>query len=101
VLFNRISCTIRILCFYDDTIANTNNDITYNRGSNEFLIATLDISLNKLFWMLLDRLGWKIFEIKVKITWRMMQNGFSVTRYVDVPICSDESVNSMFGFCQH
>jgi hypothetical protein len=30
-----------------------------------------------------------------------MQDGFSATRYVDVPICSDESVNFMFGFFQH
>ena len=28
----------------------------------------------------------------------MLQTGVSQTRYVGVPICSDESVNSMFGF---
>jgi hypothetical protein len=32
--------------------------------------------------MLCDRLGWNMFEIKVEITWRMLQTGVSQARYV-------------------
>jgi hypothetical protein len=39
-----------------------------------------------------------MFEIKVEITWRMLQTWANQARYIDVPIFSDESVNSMFGF---
>jgi len=37
VLFDKISRSIRILCFYGDIIVNTDNNITYNGESNEFL----------------------------------------------------------------
>jgi hypothetical protein len=35
-------------------IINTDNGSTYNGGNHEFLAATLDMSLNKLFRMLCD-----------------------------------------------
>jgi len=38
-----------------------------------------------------------MFEIKIEITWRMLQIEVSQAHYVSVP-CSDESVISMFGF---
>jgi hypothetical protein len=44
------------------------------------------MSLDELFGMLCNRLDRNIFEIKVEITWKMMQNEVSSTRYVDVPI---------------
>jgi len=42
MLFDKISCNLRILCFYNGIIVNTENDITYNGRSHEFLTATLD-----------------------------------------------------------
>ena len=39
-----------------------------------------------------------MFEIQVEITWRMLQTRVSQACYVGVPIYSDGSVNSMFGF---
>jgi len=73
MLFDKISCNLRILCFYNSIIVNTENDITYNGRSHEFLTATLDMSLNNLSRMFCDWSGWNMFEIKVKITWRMLQ----------------------------
>lgn len=46
LLFDRISCSVGLLCF--ETIVNTNNDITYNERSNEFLTTRLDMSLIEL-----------------------------------------------------
>jgi hypothetical protein len=46
--------------------------------------------------MLCDQLGWNMFEIDVEITLRMLQIKVSQSRDVGVPICSDESVNSIF-----
>jgi hypothetical protein len=54
--------------------------------SNELLTITLNMSLDELFGMLCNQLDRNIFEIKVEITWKMMQNEVSSTRYVDVPI---------------
>jgi len=48
VLFDRTSGNLEILCFHGGIIVNTDNDITYNRGSHEFLITTLNMSLNEL-----------------------------------------------------
>jgi hypothetical protein len=48
--------------------------------------------------MLCDQLGWNMFEIKVEITWRMLQIEISQSRDVGVPICSDEIVNLIFRF---
>jgi hypothetical protein len=48
--------------------------------------------------MLCDQLGWNMFEIKVEITWRMLQIEVSQSRDVGVPICSDESVNLIIRF---
>jgi len=41
-----------------------------------------------------------MFEIEVEITWRMLQTRVSQACYVDILICSDGSVNSMFGFAR-
>jgi hypothetical protein len=41
--------------------------------------------------MLCNRLDRNIFEIKVEITWKIMQNEVSSTRYVDVPIYREGS----------
>jgi hypothetical protein len=71
-----MSCTIGILSLYGGTIINTENDITYNRGSNESLTTTLDMSLNEISKILYDRLGWNAPKIKVEITWTMMQIRF-------------------------
>jgi hypothetical protein len=54
MLFDKISCNLRILCFYNSIIVNTENDITYNGRSHEFLTATLDMSLNNLSRMFCD-----------------------------------------------
>lgn len=43
------------------------NGITYNEGIYEFLIATSDMSFNKLSKMLCDQYGWNMFKIKVEI----------------------------------
>jgi hypothetical protein len=93
-----MSCTIGILSLYGGTIINTENDITYNRGSNESLTTTLDMSLNEISKILYDRLGWNAPKIKVEITWRMMQIRVSSIHYVGVPIYSNGNLNSMFGF---
>jgi hypothetical protein len=58
VLFDRISNNLRMLCFHDGIIVNTDNDIIYNGGSYEFLIVTSDMSLNELSRMLCDQLAW-------------------------------------------
>ena len=86
----------RLLCFHGGNIINTDNDITYNEKSHEFLTTPLDISLNKLFRMLYDRLCWNILEIEVEITLRMLQTGISQACYVGELICSDGSVSLMF-----
>jgi len=87
-----------MLCFHGGVIVNIDIGITYNGRSHEFLIATLDISLNELSKMLCDQLDWNMFEIEVKITWKMLQIRVSQARYVDISICSDVCVNSMYGF---
>jgi hypothetical protein len=96
VLFDIILDNLRIL--FNGSISD--NCITYNRKSHEFLIVTSDMFLNKLLKMLCDRFGWDVFEIEVEITCRMLQTGASQTHYVVVSICSDKSVNSMFGFAR-
>jgi hypothetical protein len=48
MFFHEISSNLGILCFNDSIIVNTDNDITYNGESHEFLTATLDISFNEL-----------------------------------------------------
>jgi len=98
VLFDNMYDNLGILCFHDGIVINTGNGITYNGGIYEFLTVTLNISLKELSRMLYDRPRWNIFEIEVGITWRMLQTRVSQARYVGVPIYSDESVNSMFGF---
>jgi hypothetical protein len=67
VLFDRISGNFGMLCFHGGVIVNIDIGITYNGRSHEFLIATLDISLNELSKMLCDQLDWNMFEIEVKI----------------------------------
>jgi hypothetical protein len=57
VLFDKNSSSFRILYFHGGIIINTDNGITYNGGSHEFLIVTLDMSHNKLFRILCDLLG--------------------------------------------
>ena len=96
VLYDKMSTNLGILYFQYGIIVNTYNSITYNGGSHEFLTATLDIY--DIFRMLCARLDWNMFEIKVEITWRMLQTGVSQACYFGVPICSNKSVNSMFGF---
>jgi hypothetical protein len=39
-LFDKISDNLGILYFHGCIIINTDNDITYNRGSHEFLTTT-------------------------------------------------------------
>jgi hypothetical protein len=67
VLFDSMSDNLGILCFHGDIVINTGNDLTYNGGIYEFLIVTLDMSLNELFRMLYDRPDWNMFEIEVEI----------------------------------
>jgi hypothetical protein len=57
-----MSNNLGILCFHGSSIVNTDNDITYNEGSHEFLIATLDMSINELSRILYDQLGWNYFK---------------------------------------
>ena len=59
---------LKILYFHDGIIVNTDNHITYNGGSHEFLIATLGMFLHELSRMLYDRFVFNIFEIKIQIT---------------------------------
>jgi hypothetical protein len=39
---------MKLLCYYGGTIISTDNDITYNEGTNEFLSIRLDMSLAEL-----------------------------------------------------
>jgi hypothetical protein len=39
-----------------------------------------------------------MFEIEVEITLKMLQTRISQARYINISVCSDESVNSMFEF---
>jgi hypothetical protein len=96
MLFNIMSDSIVILCFYGVTIVNTNNCITCNKGSNEFPTATLDNSLVELSRMLYDLIKWNMLKIEVKINWRM-----HLTRYIGVPICNNISVNLIFGLTNY
>jgi hypothetical protein len=57
MLFDKISYNLRILSFNCGIIVNTDNDITYNEESHEFLTATLNMSLNELSRMLYYWLG--------------------------------------------
>ena len=68
MLFSIIFDDLEMLHFHGGIIINTDNGITYNGGSHEFLIAILNISHNKLSRILCDRLGWNLFEIEVEIT---------------------------------
>jgi hypothetical protein len=43
---------LKLLCLHGSIIVNTDNDITYNEESHEFLTATLNMSLNELSRML-------------------------------------------------
>jgi hypothetical protein len=52
-----MSDNLGILCFHGGIIINTDNTITYNRDSHEFLTIISDMSLNELSRMLSDRLG--------------------------------------------
>jgi hypothetical protein len=96
MLFNIMSDSIVILCFYGVTIVNTNNCITCNKGSNEFPTATLDNSLVELSRMLYDLIKWNMLKIEVKINWRM-----HLTRYIGVLICNNISVNLIFGLTNY
>jgi len=98
VLFDIMADNLGILCFHSGIIISTGNGITCNGENHEFLIATSNMSLNKLLRILYDRLDWNMFEIEVEITWRILQTRVSQARYVDIPICSDMSVDSMFEF---
>jgi hypothetical protein len=60
LLFDRISCSVGLLCF--ETIVNTNNDITYNERSNELLTTKLDMSLIELKWFICDWIKWNWCE---------------------------------------
>ena len=69
VLFDRISHSFRILCYYGGTIINTNHEFTYSGGSNEFLnISTIHVSLIELSRMLCERIGWNSSVCEVEIT---------------------------------
>jgi hypothetical protein len=39
-----------------------------------------------------------MFEIKVEITWKIIRIGISPIYYIDVLICNNGSVNSIFEF---
>jgi hypothetical protein len=91
-----MSHSIVIVCFYGVTIVNTNNCITCNKGSNEFPTATLDNSFIELSRMLYDLIKWNMLKIEVKINWRM-----HLTRYIDVPICNNISMNLIFGLTNY
>jgi len=52
-----LSGNLGILCFHGGIIVNTDNDITYNGESYEFLIDISDMSLNELSRILRDRLN--------------------------------------------
>jgi hypothetical protein len=41
-----------------------------------------------------------MFEIEIEITWRILQIGVSQDCYINVSICSDESVNLIFRFAR-
>ena len=71
VLFHIMSHSIWLLWFNGGIISSTNNNITYNRESNEFWIAKLNMYLIKLKRSVCCLIGWNLFEIKVDFTWRM------------------------------
>jgi hypothetical protein len=95
VLFDRISSSFEILCFYSGTIVNTYNGITYNEGSNEFLIVILYVSLIEISRLLYERIGWIYLKFKLKLLGRM-QNRVSPTYYINISISSKSNVNVMF-----
>jgi hypothetical protein len=95
VLFDRISSSFEILCFYSGTIVNTYNGITYNEGSNEFLIVILYVSLIEISRLLYERIGWIYLKFKLKLLGRM-QNRVSPTYYINISISSNSNVNLMF-----
>ena len=75
VLFGRISDKLGILYFHGFIIINTDNSITYNRKSHEFLTTTSYMFINKLSRMLCNILGWKMFETEVELLKRYCKPG--------------------------
>ena len=77
---------VRILCYYySDKVINTNNDITYHRGSIELCGLRLNNSFDKLKNLVCQGIGLNFFEFYVIITWRMLGGGY-LNRYVSVSI---------------
>ena len=49
------------------------------------------MSLNKLSRMLYGLLGYNIFEIKIEITWKILQTWVTQAYHVGGPICRETS----------
>ena len=67
---------MRILRYYDDTVIDTNNDITYHRESTELCDLILNNSLDKLKNLVCRGIGWNFSKFDVDITWRMLGGGY-------------------------
>ncbi|PSS34803.1 Glutamate--tRNA ligase [Actinidia chinensis var. chinensis] len=90
-----MSHSFGILYYYSGTIISTDHEFTCSRANNEFLnISTMHVSLIELSRMLYEQIGWNSSVCEVEIIWKMQNGG----RYVDVPIGSDKTLSSMFGF---
>lgn len=60
------------LCHYGGIIINDiKNSITYNKGSNMILSASLEMSLVKLIQVICEEIEWNYNDIEVDFTWRM------------------------------
>lgn len=81
-----MSHSMRLLCYYSGTIINTDNDITYNRGSNEFFTCRLYMSFFQLKIIIIEALDGGFLKLKLK--WKI-QAGTRPNFYVDVFIFND------------
>jgi len=67
-----MSFIIEILCYCSGTIINTDNSITYHRGSTKLCSLRLDNSFNELKNMVCRGIGWDLSKFDVDITSRML-----------------------------
>lgn len=57
-----------LLCYYDDTIIDIDNDIIYNEECNKFFSLILDNSFIELKKLICGGIEWSLYEIEIDIT---------------------------------
>lgn len=63
-----MSFIVRILCYYDGKIINSDNGITHHGGSTELCSLRLDSSFNEFKNLACQGVGWNLSKFDVDIT---------------------------------